>query len=581
MIAPFSSALLALLVGFAQIWIIDFEFVAKNGERPDPVCLVGHELRSGRWIRLWRDDLCRTACPYAINSDTLVIGFYVSAELTCTRTLGWPSPRHVLDLYAEFRNLTNGWYAGARSLLAAAAMFGLNTMTAAAKDDVRGLVMRGGPWTNADRDRILEYCATDVALTVDLFREMLPRIDLPRAMVRGRFMDAIADMENRGIPVDVEMWQQLCASWPTLKSGLIAEVDREYGVFDDGIFKHDRFAAWLTREQIPWPRLDSGHLDLSDDAFRKTSKAHPRVALLRELRHALSQLRLSDLAIGADGRNRCLLSPYGAKTGRCAPSTSRYVFGPSVWMRSLIRPSAGQALAYVDWSQQEFGIAAALSGDRAMQTAYLSSDPYLHLAKQAGAAPANATKQSHGAVRELYKIVSLAVQYGMRETSLAARIGQSQSEARDLLRRLREAYPQFWRWSEAAVDWAMLDGSISTVFGWRLHVGAMSTARTLANFPMQANGSEMLRIACIEAAARGIGICAPVHDALLIEAADDEIGEAVKTTRDAMRLASRAVLSGFQLRTDATVIRFPNRYEDPRGRQMWNMVTRILGAAAA
>ena len=217
-----------------------------------------------------------------------------------------------------------------------------------------------------------------------------------------------------------------------------------------------------------------------------------------------------------------------------------------------------------------------------MQAAYLSSDPYMHLAKQAGAAPADATKQSHGAVRELYKVVSLGVQYGMRETSLAARIGKSESEARDLLRRHREAYPRFWRWSDAAVDSAMLYGSIATAFGWQLQTGPTSTARTFANFPMQANGSEMLRIACIEATARGVGICAPVHDALLIESADDEIGQAVEATRDAaMRLASRAVLDGFELRTDATVIQFPNRYEDPRGRQMWNMVTRILGATAA
>ena len=324
MTAPFSPALLALLADFSEIWTIDFEFVARPGERPDPVCLVGHELRSGRWITLWRDELHRAVCPYGIDGHTLVIGFYVSAELTCTRRLEWPSPRHMLDLYVEFRNLTNGRYTGSAGLLGAAAMFGLNTITASAKDRARELVMRGGPWTAAEQDHIIEYCRTDVELTVNLLHAMLARIDLPRAMLRGRFMDAIAGMEHRGIPVDVGVWQQLCASWPTLKRGLIAEIDREYGVFEAGVFKRDRFAAWLTRERIPWPRLDSGHLDLGDETFREMSKAHPRLAPLRELRHALSQLRLSELAVGSDGRNRCLLSPYRAKSGRCAPSTSRY-----------------------------------------------------------------------------------------------------------------------------------------------------------------------------------------------------------------------------------------------------------------
>jgi hypothetical protein len=38
------------------------------------------------------------------------------------------------------------------------------------------------------------------------------------------------------------------------------------------------------------------------------------------------------------------------------------------------------------------------------------------------------------------------------------------------------------------------------------------------NFPMQANGAEMLRLACCLAIERGLAVCAPVHDAILIEA---------------------------------------------------------------
>jgi len=58
--------------------------------------------------------------------------------------------------------------------------------------------------------------------------------------------------------------------------------------------------------------------------------------------------------------------------------------------------------------QQEFGIAAALSRDPNMMAAYASGDPYLAFAKQCGAAPADATKQSHKAVREQFKACVLA-----------------------------------------------------------------------------------------------------------------------------------------------------------------------------
>src|SRR5262249_57388194 len=108
--------------------------------------------------------------------------------------------------------------------------------------------------------------------------------------------------------------------------------------------------------------------------FRQMARAYPAAAPMRELRGSLAELRLNDLAVGQDGRNRVILSAFRARSGRNAPSNSKFIFGPSVWLRGLIKPPPGYALAYVDWKQQEFGIAAALSGDIAMQAAYLSGD---------------------------------------------------------------------------------------------------------------------------------------------------------------------------------------------------------------
>jgi hypothetical protein len=78
------------------------------------------------------------------------------------------------------------------------------------------------------------------------------------------------------------------------------------------------------------------------------AKSYPIVSPLRELRSSLAGLRLSDLAVGSDGRNRCMLSPFGARSGRNTPSSSAYIFGPSVWMRGLIQPPPGHAFFYAD-----------------------------------------------------------------------------------------------------------------------------------------------------------------------------------------------------------------------------------------
>src|SRR5262249_36511737 len=148
--------------------------------------------------------------------------------------------------------------------------------------------------------------------------------------------------------------------------------------------------------------------------------------------------------------------------------------------------------------------------------------------------------------------------------------------ARDLLRAHRETYRQFWTWSDAAVDTAMLHGTLHTTFGWRIHVGANANPRSLRNFPMQANGAEMLRLACCIATERGIEVCAPVHDALLICAPLERLEADIAASRAAMAEASRAVLAGFELGTDVRVVRYPDRYMDARGRVMWDRVCSLL-----
>jgi hypothetical protein len=93
---------------------------------------------------------------------------------------------------------------------------------------------------------------------------------------------------------------------------------------------------------------------------------------------------------------------------------------------------------------------------------------------------------------------------------------------------------------------------------------------------MQANGAEMLRLACCLVIERGIRVCAPAHDALLVEGPADDIEAVVADTQAAMAEASRVVLSGFELRSDAQVVRHPERYSDPRGVKMWDTVMELL-----
>jgi len=93
----------------------------------------------------------------------------------------------------------------------------------------------------------------------------------------------------------------------------------------------------------------------------------------------------------------------------------------------------------------------------------------------------------------------------------------------------------------------------------------------------QANGAEMLRLACCMLVEAGVGLCAPIHDAVLIEARADAIDEDVERARAIMAQASRIVLDGFEIGTDYTIVRHPDRYVDEAGEDFWNTVARLAG----
>ena len=570
---------------FDKIHAIDFEFFGQDGENPNVVCMVIQDLRTGHVDRYWRDQLSAMLTPpFDTGGQTLLVSYFAPAEVQCMITLDWSINVSIVDLYAEFRCATNGNAdVTRRSLISALAHFGLEDLTPNAKDETRDLILTGGPWTTSQQQTILNYCAQDVVALGPLFNAMLKAeawdtLRLNHALLRGRFMKAVAEMQHRGIPIDLALLNKLDQHWDQIKVDLIASVDKAFGVYVDGSFKEALFETYLAQSKIAWPRLGSGRLALDKDTFSAMSKRHPVVQPLHELRKTLGELKLNNLAVGPDGRNRTLLSPFAAKTGRNQPSTNKFVFGPAKWVRGLIKPSERMALAYCDWSSQEIAIAAALSQDEIMWDAYASGDPYIAFAIQAGLAPEGATKLTHKEIRNKCKSVVLGTNYGMTAHGVSQAANIHKLEADALLQKHRETYQHFWRWADNNMDAGLLGLKLETCFGWSIQArGGTVKANTFLNWPMQAHGAEMMRIACISAAERGLKLCAPIHDALLIEAPLDDIDGEVARLKDCMAEASEAVLGDGKIcRVDAEIVRHPDRYMDENGHAMWSKIMQIL-----
>ena len=173
-----TEAIAWLLSLFDEVWLHDFEFIPRPGERPDVVCLAARALRSGQTLRLWRDQLGPQP-PYRTGTGALFVSFVANAECACHLSLGWPLPARIIDLSPAFRNLTNGRTTPeGKGLLGALRYYGFHNTDQKLKDAMRDRIMQGWPFTPEEREKILAYCAGDVNDLLRLLLRMLPEVVL-------------------------------------------------------------------------------------------------------------------------------------------------------------------------------------------------------------------------------------------------------------------------------------------------------------------------------------------------------------------------------------------------------------------
>jgi DNA polymerase I len=595
-----------LTLPYREVWAIDTEFNLRpsaahfspadpqpEGSIQHPVCLVAVELYSGRTIELFEDEL-GPAPPFSLGEDVLFIAYNAVAEWLTFLALGWPLPCRVFDPYIEYRRHICGTprdvnVRGNKSFLMALRHFGIPGLTADVKDEERDFVLRGGPWPDpADRRRILDYCGTDVAPLFQLTECLLYadccgaplRSDpagLAQAIHRGRFSLAAARMEHTAIAVDTDLLDPVTTAWDSIRATVIADMDK-FGVYPGGHFSNAKFLECMDTLGIPWPRADSGLPKTDKDTFKDMVRRHPELAPISELRYRLSEMHLEKLQVGADGRNRASCMMFGSKTSRNTPSQNKYLFGLAKWTRHFLKPAPGTAAALLDYRNQEYHIAGVLSGDDELLRILAAPDPYMAFAIAAGLAPAGASKASHPEIRAVCKTLLLGTNYGMGAGSFAFKANIPIERAEHIHTQLKRTFSRYHQWSSEVVREARAGHWLHSVYGWRQFMD-LSDVLTIKNWKMQANGAEMTRLACCLATERGVSVCGPIHDAILVESPIDEVDDVVALARAVMEEASREVLEGHTVPVDAEVVRWPDRYrpKEKESRDMWERVLRLGG----
>lgn len=564
---------------FDRIVFEDFEFSTDPTNRPDRIlAYCARELGGrGKW-EVWQP----TEDPAPLGPRDLLVAYQAGAELGCRARLGWQLPTNILCLHAEYcrevAGLDGDQYAK-RGLLDALRVYGILHPFEKDKERLQKRALDPSGFSPEERDEMLAYCTADVVTTKKLFEKMVRAgcwatdRELDQGLFRGQFVGAQRILEGYGIPVDVDLWKIIQTNREDIKRAFIDRFDKA-GIYADGVFKQENFERLALSLDKRWPRTPSGRCKKDSDTLKDLANRYPEIANLHELGNTLSALREPNLSIH-NGRAYCYTAPFKSKTGRNQPSTTRFLFGAPKWMRSLIKPTNGRAIAYIDVTAEEFGIASLLSGDPAMWESYCAPDVYIDFAVRAGLVPPNATKATHPDTRRIAKAVVLGVQYGRGHRSTALALGISEQKGADLLWHHKDVYRVFWDYVSGVEQMARFRRCLYSVLGWRMRVPSKTRPTTIQNFPMQAGGAELMRAVTIQLVRARINLIAQVHDAFVIESDLCNIEADSQFTRQTIAKVSKAIF-GQPLKSEAKIVRHPDRYIDEDAGEMLKTFGEVL-----
>jgi hypothetical protein len=391
------------------------------------------------------------------------------------------------------------------------------------KDEVRQIIIEGKE-IEENKERILKYGRSDVKYLykilkaqIAIYKKRVPRNlrDLTKQMLlRGEYAARTAKMVSLGYPINRQWLDNFASNAPMVIQECQRDINRQFPANPPFRWnkKEQRFSLnqKVLKDYIHdnhkegWMLTDKGQYSLSLEAWE--SKYHYRheypegnlgAQMLRYLKLSQSMKGYNPHAeksifndLGSDNRVRCYLNPYGAQSSRTQPASTGFVFLKPASQRSLVQAKDGRAIGDLDYSSEEFLLAALMSGDRKMLEAYKSGDVYLAFGKDIGYIPKDGTKKSHKKERDICKAVVLSLSYLMTEYGLAYRLTSetgrvwTEAEAKELIDLFDNNYEVFANWRREQLQEYQDKGYLMLKDGWYLW-GDNEKFRSVANAPVQ------------------------------------------------------------------------------------------------
>lgn len=391
--------------------------------------------------------------------------------------------------------------------------------------------------------------------------KLLGEIEIPLAEV-------LAEMEDAGFTLDADGLHEYITLLRRAADDLAAVIYEEAGAPFN--INSPKQLGEVLFERIGLPPAKKTQRGYSTDAetLEKLRPYHPIIGHILDYRQLVKLTgTYGDNLIalmGADGKIHTCFNQTGTATGRLSSTDPNMQNIPvrgqlGRELRRYFTPAdSDHILLDADYSQIELRLLAVLSGDRAMQDAFLSGeDIHRATASQVFRTPIDAVTPE---LRSRAKAVNFGIVYGIGEYSLSQDLGISRARAGEYIRNYLDTYPDVERYLDETVEAAKRDGYTTTMFARKRFIPELSSQnknirafgeRVAKNSPIQGTAADIIKIAMIRTrdALREAGIDAK----LILQVHDELIVEVAKSDRDAAaEILSRAMEGAVSLAVPLT-----------------------------
>ena len=313
--------------------------------------------------------------------------------------------------------------------------------------------------------------------------------------------------------------------------------------------------------EMPHAKKTKTGYSTAADVLDKLAPEYPIVAKILEYRQLtkLKSTYADGLAtfIGPDGRIHGKFNQTITATGRIS-STEPNLQNIPVRMelgrliRKVFVPKEGCVFVDADYSQIELRILAHCSGDEQLIQAYREArDIHRMTASQVFHVPFDEVTDLQ---RRNAKAVNFGIVYGISSFGLSQDLSITRKEAAKYIEHYFETYPGIKTFLDQCVADAKEKGYAVTLFGRRRPVPELKSSnfmqrsfgeRVAMNAPIQGTAADIIKIAMIRVSDElkkqnmKSRMILQVHDALLIEAAEEEVDEVKKILKEEMEHAAR------------------------------------------